>query len=102
MKVALSGAAKQLVAVLGGHFDEIAEHIVVADFQSPHARLIGVTRLQGGHHAARFVAQGAHLVERGVVAFAHETAVAFEGGQFGGERSRKFGGQHAVGAAARQ
>ncbi len=90
----------QLVAVLRGHLDEIAEHVVVANFQAADAGILGVARLQRGDDAARFVAQGAGLVERGVVAFAHEAAVALEGGQFYGERGGKFRRQHAVGRAA--
>ena len=76
----------ELVAVLRGDLDEIAEHVVVANFQTANAGRLGVARLQGGDHAARFVAQAARLVERRVVAFAHEAAVALEGGQFVGER----------------
>ena len=78
---------QQLVAVLGGDLDEIAEHVVVADFQPAYAGLFGIARLQRGDHAARFVAQRARLVEARVVAFAHESAVALERGQFGGERA---------------
>ncbi len=91
---------EQLVAVLGGDLDEIAEHVVVADFERADAGLFGIFRLQRGDHAARFVAQAARLVECRVVAFAHETAVALERGQFGGERGGKLGGQHAVRSAA--
>ena len=78
MKVALSGAREQLLAVLRRHLDEIAEHVVVAHFQCAHAGLVGVTRLQRRDHAAGFVAQRARLVERRVVAGAHEAAVALE------------------------
>ncbi len=91
---------EQLVAVLGGDLDEIAEHVVVANFKRADAGLFGILRLQRGDHAAGFVAQAARLVEARVVAFAHEAAVALERGQLGGERGGKFGGQHAVGAAA--
>ncbi len=38
MKVALSGARHQLVAVLRRHLDEIAEHVVVPDLQRAHGR----------------------------------------------------------------
>ena len=92
---------KQLVAVLSRDLDEIAEHVVVADFQSAHAGVVGVARLQRSDDAARFVAQRARLVERGVVALAHEAAVALEAGQFGGKRGGKLGGQHAVRTLAR-
>ncbi len=101
MKVALSGGGEQLVAVLRGHLDEIAEHVVVPDLQAAHAGRLGIARLQGGDDAARLVAQGARLVERRVVAVAHEAAVALEGRQFVGERRGEFGRQHAVGSDAR-
>ena len=68
----------QLVAVLRRHLDEIAEHVVVADLQRLHGRGVGIARLQRRDHAAGFVAQRARLVERGVVARAHEAAVALE------------------------
>ena len=101
MKVALSGAAMQLVAVLGGHLDEIAEHVVVADFQRRACRSLRRSaparrRPRGAiRRASARVSSSA-----GVVAFAHEAAVALEGGQFGGERGGQLGGQHAVRAAA--
>ena len=87
---------EQLVAVLRGDLDEIAEHVVVPDLQALDAGVLGVARLQRGDHPARFVAQGPRLVERPVVAVAHEAAVALEGGQFVGERAGKLGRQHAV------
>ena len=46
MKVALSGALEQLLAVLRGDVDEIAEHVVVPDLQRAHAGVVGVARLQ--------------------------------------------------------
>ena len=91
---------RELVAMLGGNLDEIAEHVVVADFQAAHAGFFGVARLQGGDHAARLVAQRARFVQARVVAFAHKAAVTLERGEFRGKRARQFGGQHAVGAAA--
>ena len=100
MKVRVERRGHQLVAVLRRHLDEIAEHVVVPDLEDADAGVFGVARLQRGDDAARFVAQRARLVERGVVAFAHEAAVALEGGQFGGERRGQFGRQHAVGRAA--
>ena len=48
---------QQLLAVLRGHLDEIAEHVVVAHLERAHAGLVGVARLQRRDHAARFVAQ---------------------------------------------
>ena len=59
------------------------------DLQAADAGVLGVARLQRGDDAAGFVAQRARLVERRVVAFAHEAAVALEGGQLGGERGRQ-------------
>ena len=89
MKVALSGAREQLLAVLRGDLDEIAQHVVVAHLQRAHAGLVGVARLQRRDHAARFIAQRAGLVERRVVAGAHEAAVALQIGQVVGERRRE-------------
>ena len=37
---------EQLLAVLRGDLDEIAEHVVVPDFQRAHAGRLGVARLQ--------------------------------------------------------
>ena len=45
----------QPVAVLRGHLDEIAEHVVVADLQALHAGVVSVARLHRGHHEARGV-----------------------------------------------
>ena len=87
MKVAFSGARHQLVAVLRGHLDEIAEHVVVPDLERAHAGLVGIARLQRRDHAAGLVAQRARLVERRVVARAHEAAVALEQRQLVGERA---------------
>ena len=90
----------QLLAVLGRHLDEIAQHVVVLDLEDADAGVLGVARLQGGNDAARFIAQRARLIERWIVALAHEAAVALEGGQIGRECSGQFGGEHAVGLAA--
>ena len=66
----------QPLAVLRRHLDEIAEHVVVADFQALDAGLVGVARLHRRHHEARGVAQIAALVQRGFISLADETAVA--------------------------
>ena len=55
---------EQLLAMLGGDVDKIAEHIVVPDFQRADAGRLGIADLQRGDDAARFVAQRARLVER--------------------------------------
>ena len=93
--------AHQLVAVLRGDVDEIAEHVVVPDFQRADAGRLGVTHLQRGDDAARFVAQRARLVERGFVAGADEAAVAAERRQFVGQRALQLGGERGVGLAQR-
>ena len=41
----------QFVAVLGGDLDEIAQHIVVPDFERADAGILSVARLQCGDHA---------------------------------------------------
>ena len=70
------------------------------DLEDADARFFGVARLQGGNDTARFIAQRARLVERCVIALAHEAAVALEGGQFGRQCGGQFGGEHAVRLAA--
>ena len=62
---------------------------------------VGVARLQRRDHAAGFVAQRTRLVERGVVARAHEAAVALEMRKLVGERRRELGGDRGVGPAQR-
>ena len=42
----------QLVAVLRGHLDEIAEYIVVSNLQRLDAGLVGIARLHLCDHAA--------------------------------------------------
>ena len=83
----------QLVAVLRGDLDEVAEHVVVADLQALDAAIVGVARLHRGHHEARGVAQIAGLVERGLEAFADEAAVALLQRQLVGECAGKSAGQ---------
>ena len=77
----------QLVAVLRRHLDEIAEHVVVPDLQALDAAVVGVARLHRGDHPARGVAQAARLVERRLVALAHEAAVALDQRQLLGQRA---------------
>ena len=93
MKVAFSGARHQFVAVLRGHLDEIAEHIVVADLQAFDAGVIGIARLHRGDDQARGVAQIAGLVERCVIAFADKAAVALDQRQLFGQRTFEFARQ---------
>ena len=52
-------AGSELVAVLRGDLDEIAEHVVVPDLERLHLGVVGVAGLQRGHHPAGFVAQRA-------------------------------------------
>ncbi len=47
----------QLLAVLRGDLDEIAEHVVVPDLERLDAGVVGIARLHRGDHAARGVAQ---------------------------------------------
>ena len=83
----------QLVAVLRGDLDEIAEHIVVADFQALDAGVLGIARLHRSDDEARGVAQVAGLVERRLIAFAHKTAIAFDQRQLLGQRALEFARQ---------
>ena len=102
MKVAFSGARHQLVAVLRRHLDEIAEHIVVADFQALDAGVVGIARLHRGDHEPRGVAQIAGLVERAVIAFADKAAVALDQRQLFGQRALEFARQIARRLAQRR
>ena len=66
------------VPCAGRHLDEIAEHAVVPDLQRLDVGLVDQPRLQRGDHGAGFGRQRPLGVERGVVALAHEAAVAGE------------------------
>ena len=85
--------------MLRGDFDEIAEHIVVPDLQSLDAGFIRIACLHRGDDEPRRVAQAACLVERRVIAFAHEAAVALDQRQLVGQRVGEFLRQIARGAA---
>ncbi len=92
----------QFIAVLRRDVDEIAEHIVMPDFQRPDAGGLGVAHLQRGDDAARFVAQCPRFVERRLVAGADKTAVAAERRQLLGQRPLQLGSDRGVGPAQRR
>ena len=100
MKLALAGGPSSFSPCCGRHLDEVAEHVVVPDLERADAGLVGVARLQGRDHAARFVAQAPRLVERGLVAGAHEAAVALDQRQLVGERAGQQVAQRPVRGAA--
>ena len=79
--------------MVGGHLDVVAEHIVVPDLQRADAGLLDQVALHAGDDPARLVAQRPHLVELGVVARAHEAAVALQQRQFVGERRVEMRGE---------
>src|SRR5690348_5589914 len=54
---AVEGRAHQALAVLRGHFDEIAEYIIVFDLEYANAGVLGIARLQGCYHASRFITE---------------------------------------------
>ena len=89
----------QLVAMLRSDVDKIAEHVVVPDFQRADAGGLGIFDLKRGDDAARFIAQPAGLIERGVVAGADKAAVAAERRQFVGQCVRKLRRDGGVGLA---
>ena len=91
----------QLVAVLRRHLDEIAEHVVVADLERLDAGILGVARLHRGDDEAGGVAQIPALVERGLIAFADEAAVALDQRQLFGECAFEFAREVARGTAQR-
>ena len=76
-----------------GHLDEIAEHVVVPDLERADAALGGVARLQAGDDLSALVPQPPRLVERGVIARRHETAVALQKRQVVGERGAELRGK---------
>ncbi len=76
--------------MLRGDLDEIAEHVVVPDLQSLDASIVRIARLHRGDDEPRGVAQIAGLVERGLIAFAHEAAVALDQRQLFGQRASEF------------
>ena len=86
--------------MLRGDLDEIAEHIVVADLQALDAGVLGIARLHRGDDEARGVAQIAGLVERGLIAFANETAVTLDQWQLLGKRALEFALQGRAAAGA--
>ena len=74
----VQGRRHQFVAVLRGDLDEIAEHVVVADFQALDAGVVGVACLHGGDDEARGIAQIAALVECRLITLADKTAIALD------------------------
>ena len=65
----------------GAHLDEIAENLIVLDFQRLDAGLRRVGRLQLRQHHLGIGRELPQLVERGVVARRDETAIAREIGE---------------------
>ena len=64
--------------------------------------VIGIARLHRGDDEARGVAQAARLVERRLIAFAHEAAVALDQRQLFGQRALEFARQLARRPAQRR
>src|SRR5215472_3813787 len=89
----------QLFAVLRRNINEIAEHIVVPDFQRANAGGFGVAHLQARDHAPRFVAQRARPIERRCVAGADKAAVAPQMWQLVSEHLAQFLGERGVALA---
>ncbi len=83
----------QLIAMGGGHLDEISQHIVMADFERPYAGVLRVLLLHGGDDLPAFVPQGPGFIEVGVIAMAHEPAIAPLGGQIVTEGLGQFHSQ---------
>ncbi len=84
------GVAHQGVGVFRTHLDEIAQHIVVFDFQRADAGLLGVGRLQTRHHAARFISQSARFIERRGPARRDEAAITRQKRRFRHQRLMGF------------
>ena len=80
----------QAIAVLRGHLDEIAEHVVVPDLERADLGFVRVARLQRGHDPARLIAQRPGLIECLIVTGANEAAVAAKRRKLVGERVGKL------------
>ena len=80
--------------------DEIADDVVVADFERRDAGGRGVTGLKRGDVAAAFIAQAPQFVHVGAVAGGNKAAVAGGERQVGRQSARKFFHQSAVIAQA--
>ena len=100
MKVALSGAARSLSPCCAVTSTKYPSTLLCRIFSARTAGRLGIARLQRGDDPARFVAQRARLVERAVVARAHEAAVALEVGKLVGKRGRELGRERADQAGA--
>ena len=75
---------------------EIAQNVVVPDFQRGNTRLFAITALQGGDKAFRFIAQGAQLVQFGGIARGNKAAVAHAQRQFRSQRAAQPFDEHAM------
>jgi hypothetical protein len=97
-RLALDEAAVRLHLVMlrRGRLDEIAQHVVVLDFERADAEVGAVARLQLQDQLARIVAQRAPLVEVGQVAGRDEAAVARQQRQALAQRARQAIDQVAV------
>ena len=80
----------------GAHLDEIAEHLIVLDFERLDAGPRRVGRLQLGEHDLGIGGKLAQFVEVGVVAGGDEAAVAGEIGEAFAERRAKPIGERRV------
>ncbi len=83
------GLLQEILADGLRHLDEIAQHGVVLDAQRPAAGLGRVAGLQLRDHLARIDLQQTQLVQRRVMALAHEAPVAPVERQFLGQRRRQ-------------
>ena len=65
----------QLVSMRAAHVDMIAKHVVVLHLQRCNASRGAIILLQGCNQPAAFIAQGAQLVQRAVIALPDKPAV---------------------------
>ncbi len=80
----------QLVAMLGRHFDEITEHLVVLDLERRRTGLIAVPGFERGDGLAGVAAGFAQAVERMIVIRSDKTALAAFGRRRGDQRARQM------------
>ena len=83
----------QFVAMLGRDLDKISKHVVVADLQALHTGIVGVARLHRSDDEPRGIAQISGFVQRRLIAFPHEAAVALEQRQLFRQRAFELAGE---------
>ena len=70
----------QSIAMTAGHFDEIAKHAIMFDFQGRNARFVTIACLHRGNSAAGIARNTAQFIQPGIIAIGNIAAIrAFRG-----------------------